>query len=117
MHVTISGRKLRLDDETRDHVERRLDFALGRFDRRIMGITVRLADVNGPRGGVDKLCRIDLKMRPTGALMIEERGADVFAAVDTAVRRLGHALRRELERKKNRKKGGTRAAGTSGRRR
>jgi putative sigma-54 modulation protein len=116
MDVKISGRKLKLDAETRAHVERRLDFALGRFDRRIMGITVRLADLNGPRGGVDKLCRIDLKLRPTGALMIEERGADVFAAVDSAVRRLSHALRRKLERKKDRKKGGAGSAGVSRRR-
>lgn len=38
---------------------RRLEFALGRLGARVRSLTVRLADLNAPRGGVDKHCRAD----------------------------------------------------------
>ena len=38
---------------------RRLEFALGRFSARVRSLTVRLADLNAPRGGVDKHCLAD----------------------------------------------------------
>lgn len=38
---------------------RPLEFALGRFGARVRSLTVRLADLNAPRGGVDKHCLAD----------------------------------------------------------
>jgi chromate reductase len=37
----------------RDHVARRLSFALRRCEHHVHGVTVRLADLNGPKRGVD----------------------------------------------------------------
>ena len=45
-----------LTDAIVRHVEARLESALGPFARRILKVTVRLDDVNGSRGGVDKRC-------------------------------------------------------------
>ena len=41
-----------------DHIERRLRFALDRFGDRIARVFVFLHDRNGPRGGIDKICRV-----------------------------------------------------------
>ena len=54
MQLRIRGVNYGLDDGLKDHIERRLRFALGRFAARIHRLTVRLTDVNGPRGGLDK---------------------------------------------------------------
>src|SRR5437870_2756777 len=53
--------------------ERRLYFATDRFQTQIREIDVVLRDVNGPRGGVDKLCRITARLRHGGSLAIEEK--------------------------------------------
>ena len=45
------------------HVERRLRFALTRFSGRIGRVNVFLTDQNGPRGGIDKTCRIVVRLR------------------------------------------------------
>jgi hypothetical protein len=39
-------------DALREYAERRLSFALRRFADQVQDVTVRLVDVNGPRGGV-----------------------------------------------------------------
>ena len=53
-------------------MERRLDFALGRFGGRISQVTVGLEDLNGPRGGADKRCRLAVRLVPSGKVTIEE---------------------------------------------
>ena len=100
MEIQITGRHVALEPELRAHVERRLQYAIGRFARRIAQVSVRLADLNGPRGGVDQSCRITIHFRPRGEIIIEECSADPESAVSLAAGRAGHAVRREVERRR-----------------
>lgn len=111
MKIHVRGRQVQVDDRVRAHVERRLQSSLDRFADRVQRVTVYLIDVNGPRGGEDKVCRIDARLRPVGALFIAEADADLFAAVDRAADRLGDALARALRRRRDL----ARDAGSAGR--
>ena len=97
MQLDIRGHGLALTPSLLDHVACRIHFALGRFDGWVRRVTVRVADVNGPRGGVDKRChlRVDVAGRP---VTIEELDADLYAAIDRAAERAGRAARRTLAR-------------------
>ena len=72
MKLSIVDRNRMLSGELRRLLERRLSFALSRFDSRIRKTTVVLEDVNGPRGGMDKSCRIAVVL--DRASYLEERG-------------------------------------------
>ena len=63
-------------------------------------MTVRLTDINGPRRGLDKHCRIAVALVPLGMVMVEGEGDDPFALVAGAAKRVGRAVRRELERRR-----------------
>lgn len=102
MELEIRGVNYELDDMLKDHTERRIRFALGRFASRIRRLSVRLIDVNGPRGGIDKRCRIAAALVPRGVVMIEGSGDDPFALMADAAKRAGRAIRRELERRRAR---------------
>jgi putative sigma-54 modulation protein len=82
------------------HVERRLRFALTRFNGRIGRVNVYLADQNGPRGGVDKTCRIVVRLRDGGDVVAEVSDVDWEVAVDRATTRIGHSTGRELARRR-----------------
>lgn len=58
--------------------------ALERFDHLVRGIEVRLDDVNGPKGGLDKRCTIELRLRPRGVLIARSHDRDPFEAVKQA---------------------------------
>jgi len=77
MRMMIHSRKIALPRTLRDHVERRLGFALGRFENRIDRVTVWLEDLNGPRGGVDKRCRIEACVPRSGRLQVEVADAEI----------------------------------------
>jgi putative sigma-54 modulation protein len=98
MWVTIHGQGLAVGGAERERVERRLGFALGRFGDRVGRVTVHLVDVSGPRGGVDKRCRVVVEVPGHGAVVVEEADADLNALIDRAADRIGQAVRRRLDR-------------------
>lgn len=99
MRLDIRGRHVRINAGLREHVTRRLHFAIGRFGGRVAGILVRLEDVNGPRGGTDMQCRIVVRLAPRGELVVEVLEADARVAVDVAVDRLARQVARALGRR------------------
>jgi len=86
--------------ELRGFAEGRFARALERFERSVLGATMRLEDVTGPeKGGVDKSCAIEVRLR-TGDIRITEQGDDFHATIDVALDRMRQALGREVSRVK-----------------
>jgi ribosome-associated translation inhibitor RaiA len=100
MQIDIRTR-FSLSDAIRSTVERRLAFALGRFGGRIAGVTVWLGDVNGPRGGVDKTCQVQVALASGNRLLVEDADADLYAAIARAADRVGRAVARDLARRRD----------------
>jgi len=101
MQVEIRTRKIEVDEALRVHVDRRLRFALGRFGERIARVTVRFDDADGARGGVDTRCRIDVALRPSGNVLVEDIDTDLRAVVDRAADRAARAVDRDLQRRRD----------------
>lgn len=59
MHVLFKSRNPQATD-LRDLAERRVRFVLRRLSRLVPRAEVQLSDLNGPRGGVDKRCQVEL---------------------------------------------------------
>jgi ribosomal subunit interface protein len=98
MQIDIQARDFSLTQALRSHIERRLGFALStRYDR-IRRILVRLSDINGPRGGHDKCCQLQIVMPGQADVVIEDTQADLYAAIDRAASRAGRTVARKLAR-------------------
>ncbi len=100
MNVEIRGRHLPVPEALREYCERRVQFALGRFEDRIGRVVLRLLDVNGPRGGEDMCCQVDLTVRGR-SLRIESTDSHLYAAVDGALARASRSVARELGRQEH----------------
>jgi ribosome-associated translation inhibitor RaiA len=81
-----------------ERIERRLGFALSRFAGWIDKVVVFLHDRNGPKGGVDKVCRVLVKARGCGVIMAAVTDADWRAAVDRATAAIGRSVARQIRR-------------------
>lgn len=103
MRVEVRGHGLEVSESIREHVERRLRFALDRFRDRVEGAYASLSDLNGGnRGGVDRHCRIVILLRPSGSVAAHARRADLHDAIDVAAGAAGRALVREVSRRRTR---------------
>jgi len=84
------------------HIQWRLRCALPRFGTRVARVIVILQDCNGPRGGIDKTCRVMANVDGCGAIVATVVDSDGNAAVDRAVARGGHTVSRRLGRRRER---------------
>jgi putative sigma-54 modulation protein len=98
MRVVISSAQLRVNEEFRGHVDRRLHFALSRFSDRIRRVTVRLAETGRSAGLPGKLCRITVAMRNGCQVWVATEENTYEQAVSVAADRAAWAVARELDR-------------------
>ena len=96
--VVSRAARARTSDTLRDYAERRLAFALRRFEDRVRRVKVRLVDLNGPRGGVDSRCSIAIDLVNGRRIFVDATAAWPFASITRAAGRLNQAVRRELGR-------------------
>jgi putative sigma-54 modulation protein len=89
-----------LASSDRDYIRRKLGTKLGKFASSIERVSVRIEDVNGPRGGVDQLCRIKVVLRGLPSVVLESRDASLNAAVDGALSGVHRTVRRTLQRRR-----------------
>ena len=100
MKLSIRSRHFDLTPELHDQITRRVHFALSRLDGSIESVDITIADVNGPRGGADKQCRIRVRGRALKTIVIEHLGLDSLATVSLALDRAARAVLRRVARRR-----------------
>ncbi len=89
----------------------RLQFVLRRVRWLVPRATLRLSDVNGPRGGVDKRCQVELDTDSNGKLVITAQARDWRSAIDAALARAARMLLRLWQRDRRHGRGSPRHPG------
>jgi len=99
MRIDIKGSGFPLTEALLDHTERRLRFALTRSSDRIVRVTVLLGDANGPRGGEDKFCRMQVHLERAAPVLIEDAGGDLYAVINRVAERAGRSVAKRIDRR------------------
>jgi len=89
---TVKGRHLR------DLSIERVRFVLRRLTAWVPRAKVRFSDINGPRGGVDKRCQVELTTDTAGTVVITSLAQDWRTALDLSLTRATRILTRSLQR-------------------
>ena len=105
MQFSISDDRVTVTEELHEYLDRCLHFALGRFGPAVYQVTVRVGDVNGPRGGVDKRCQIVVKLRAAGSkpIVIEDEDETLYGAISHACDRAGRTVSRAIQRRRSKR--------------
>lgn len=98
MTISIRVRGIEWTDELHKEVERSVAFAVNRYQRHVNHVSVYLVDLNGPKGGADKLCQMTATLRSGGRVFILEKGSAIVPAVNRAVDRLRYRIGRSIQR-------------------
>ncbi|MBL8447250.1 MAG: HPF/RaiA family ribosome-associated protein [Zoogloeaceae bacterium] len=105
MKIEVRFQGLAVPASLKAHIARRLQHALTSFRDRIQWVRVALRDVNGPRGGADKECQVQLRLRGTSDVIVRDRETDAHAAFDRAAGRVVFALQRQIGRRRQVQRG------------
>jgi ribosome hibernation promoting factor len=99
MKIDIYSQKLSMTKALSNYAKRRLKFALSSKSESINKVTMRLSDINGPRGGEDKCCRIQVKLTGLPDIVVEDIQLDMYASIDRACDRVNRTIVRKLDRR------------------
>lgn len=96
MIIDIQARNFSLTEALRGYVVKRINSALTGSNDYIQRIVVRLSDVNGPKGGIDKRCHIQVVIPHQRDVVIDDVESNLYAAVDIAANRAGCTVSRHV---------------------
>ena len=100
--IHIRGLEGDFRPEERAFVRDKLARRLNKFAESIERVSLRTEDVNGPRGGVDRVCRIKVVVRGMPSIVVEKQDAFLNRAVDLALAGVERGVRRALQRRRAR---------------
>jgi hypothetical protein len=89
----VRGIGVTLTDDDHSYIRHKLRTMLGKFATSVQRVSVRVTDLNGPRGGVDKVCAIKVMLGGLPSVVVIRRHATVQAAIDAALHGIGQAVR------------------------
>jgi len=97
-HIRRLGAELGQKDRAR--LRERLGAKLGKFADSIERISVRVKDVNGPRGGLDQVCQIKVVLIGLPSVVFEARAASLDVAVRKALAGVERSVRQAVQRRR-----------------
>ena len=100
MHIKINTRDFTLTPALSSFIDEKMKFALSRYNQRIRIAEISLRDINGPRGGVDKLCIIKMKLNQFKTLVVEDESEDAYEAINACCKRAKRRVERHFNRAK-----------------
>lgn len=85
---------VKLSDKLSKHIHSSLEKVDRRFGDWLTRTEAFIKDVNGPKGGVDKHCRLEARPRGTEPVVVDHQDEDLYTCVSRAAEKLEKALER-----------------------
>lgn len=99
MRIEVWDRGFKADKCVRNYAGLRLMSVFDHFARQVEGVTVCLAEVGLPDGGMEKRCRMVARLIAAGEVRAEDGHQGLYAAIDRAAERLAAGVALELQRR------------------
>lgn len=84
--------------QLRELALKRAHFVMRRLTWLVPRAKVQLSDINGPRGGVDKCCKVEMTTEGSASVVVTSIARDWRSALDQALARASRALLRAWRR-------------------
>jgi len=103
MDVTLDTRNVAVPATFRSRLTRRVAGFFTRFDHSVRRLHVTLKDVNGPKGGIDKVCQLNIELTDGDQIIVKERSNRLVKALGLCVRRARGLIAQRLKKKRPRR--------------
>jgi ribosomal subunit interface protein len=102
MKVLLRGVHLSLSESLKAYVQEHMVAHIERLaDDEAAELDISLVDNNGPKGGMDKECRVTVRLPGLSAVHVTETSETVHQSIDAARDRLEKTLKRQIEKRRD----------------
>ena len=102
MRIDVRFLGIRRSRALADHARRRTIAHLARPEFDLASVTVRLDDINGPKGGVCKSCHVVARGPLLGEVSVKAVDETIYLAIGQAIHRVQRSLSRRAKRMRER---------------
>ncbi len=99
MELTITDLNLELSSQNVSRIKQKARRMFGSVCDSVQVMKIILDDINGPKGGKDKHCRVIIHTKGIPDIVVTDNQTSVMSAVNLALTRARTALLRKVKRK------------------
>lgn len=99
MQVTINDRHRLLSQLAADRAVARVRAAFAKFGHHVKSVSITIEDVNGPRGGNDKECRVLVAVKKLNDVVVTANNQTISKALPGAIDRAARSVGRQLAKR------------------
>ncbi|MEM7782664.1 MAG: hypothetical protein AAF623_04865 [Planctomycetota bacterium] len=99
MQITVTDKHHLLSASSLSKIKARLYASFSKFGFRVSQIDLKVRDLNGPRGGIDKECKVVVRVERMGDIVVSSRDRTLTKAIPDTINRAARTVTRRLERR------------------
>lgn len=100
MDIIIENRNLELAETVKNQVRSRSKNMFSHAQHLVTRLSMYLADVNGPKGGKDKQCKVVVKCKNIPPIIVSERQSSLNKAINNALHRAEYRVKERAKKHK-----------------
>lgn len=97
MQIQING-DFEHSDMLDKHITDQVTKALAHHDNQITRVELHLGDENAKKGGMDKRCTLEVRLRGHQPIAVHDQGDNYYGVVTSTCEKAGRAVSHRLER-------------------
>lgn len=101
MQTVIHSNDFALTDALNLFIKQQASKSMNACSDRIERLVIRLKDINGPKGGNDKECCIEVKLANHAPIVVSKRSSNAYSSIRKALERASRTTLRKLDKRRN----------------
>lgn len=98
MKIAINDKQKLLSSVAIQRAEKKVLTAFSKFGINVKELELTVQDINGPKGGIDKKCRIHVKLRKANDILVNVMDVSLSRAISGAIVRSARSVARHIGR-------------------
>ncbi|MGH1428081.1 MAG: HPF/RaiA family ribosome-associated protein [Arenicella sp.] len=99
MKTLIHSNDITLSNTLHQFIQQQATRSMSICSERVERVIVRLKDINGPKGGNDKECCIEVKLANSPSVIVTKRSSTIYASVRKAMKRASRTTLRHIQKR------------------
>ena len=98
MQVVIRSNDFTITKALRNFLHSQIKRSMAACSRNVESITIRLKDLNGPKGGIDKECLVEVKIANGAPVVVRKQSTNAYQGIRQALARAARVTLRRLRK-------------------
>jgi uncharacterized protein (UPF0212 family) len=103
MKIKVNNKQKQLSQDAVQLAIEKIEVGFNKFGADVISVELAAEDINGPRGGVDKECRLLVRLRKMEDAVATVREVSFAKAISLAINRAQRSVKRKIQRRSLRK--------------